>query len=356
MAAVDLGTVEGFFGPTWTWAEREAVMGRLAPEGYGFYLYAPKADAFLRRRWRVPHPAAEMAALAAFSGRCREAGVRFGVGLSPYEAHFGFDAEAKAAMVEKLAALDAAGLDDLAIFFDDMKGDLADLATRQARIVEFAAERTRAGRIIVCPSYYTDDPVLDRVFGQRPAGYLRDLGAALDPRVALMWTGEEVCSREYSGPHLDRVAEEMGRKPFLWDNYPVNDGPRMGKHLHLRAFTGRPARIADHIAGHAVNPASQATLSCIPMLTLAWSYARGEAYAYGAAFREAAEAIVGDELASLLERHLLLLDDAGLDGLSEEQATNLRARYSSIDHPAAREVVRWLDGGYAMSGEELQTQ
>jgi hypothetical protein len=356
MTAVELGTVEGFFGPMWTWAEREAVMRRLAPDGYGFYLYAPKGDGYLRRRWHEPRPAADAEALAKFSGACREAGVRFGVGLSPYEVHFGFGGDARAVMAHKLAELDAAGLDILAILFDDMKGDLADLARRQAEIVEFAAARTKASRIIVCPSYYSDDPVLDRVFGQRPAGYLRDLGAALDPVVEIMWTGEEVCCREYSLVHLDRVAEELGRKPFLWDNYPVNDGPRMGKHLHLRAFTGRPAAMADHIAGHAVNPASQPTLSLIPMLTLAWSYARGGQYAYGAAFREAAQAIVGDELAGLLERHLLLLDDAGLSGLTDEQHRNLRARYAAIDHPAAAEVVRWLDGGYAMTGEELQTQ
>jgi hypothetical protein len=356
MTAANLGTVEGFFGPPWTWGEREAVMRRLAPEGYGFHLYAPKADGYLRRRWREPHPLSEASAMSRFSAACREAGVRFGVGLSPFEVHFGFDAEAKAALADKLAQLDAAGLDILAIFFDDMKGDLAELAGRQAEIVDFAAGRTRAGEVIVCPSYYSDDPVLDRVFGQRPAGYLRDLGRALDPAVALMWTGEEVCAREFSTGHLERVAEEMGRKPFLWDNYPVNDGPRMGQHLHLRAFTGRPAAMADHIAGHAVNPASQATLSIIPMLTLAWSYARGEAYEYGAAFREAAGEIVGEALGDLLQRHLLLLDDAGLGGITDEQKANLRARYAAFDHPAAREVVRWLDGGYAMTGEELQTQ
>ncbi|MGZ3374992.1 MAG: beta-N-acetylglucosaminidase domain-containing protein, partial [Phenylobacterium sp.] len=107
MAAVDLGTVEGFFGLPWTWAEREAVMRRLAPEGYGFYLYAPKADGYLRRRWREPHPVADAEALAAFAAACREAGVRFGVGLSPFEVHFGFDAEARAAMADKLAGLDA---------------------------------------------------------------------------------------------------------------------------------------------------------------------------------------------------------------------------------------------------------
>ena len=351
-----LGTIEGFFGRPYSWAERAGLMQTLAPHGYGFYLYAPKADAYLRRRWREPHPADEQAALTAFGGACRAAGVAFGVGLSPFELHFDFTAEAKAALTDKLAALDAAGCQWLAILFDDMKGDLADLARRQAEIVAFAAARTRAERLIVCPSYYSDDPVLDRAFGPRPANYLRHLGAALDPAIDLMWTGEEVCSREISPGHLARVEGEMARKPFLWDNYPVNDGPRMSRHLHLRAFTGRPAANAAHLAAHAVNPASQAALSAIPMLTLAASYALGEAYAYGAALREAAETLCGAELAQRLVADLLTLDDTGLDGLADERRARLGARYAAFDHPAAREVVGWLDGAYAVTGEELQTQ
>lgn len=351
-----LGTIEGFFGRPYGWTERTELMRFLAPHGYSFYLYAPKADAWLRRRWREPHSAEEIEQLSTFGAACRKAGVRFGVGLSPFELHFGFTADAKSALADKLAALDAAGCEWLAILFDDMRGDLADLAGRQAEIVAFAAERSRASRLSVCPTYYTDDPLLDRVFGPRPASYLKDLGSALDPAIDLMWTGEEVCPREFSPGHLARVAHEMGRKPFLWDNYPVNDGPRMSRHLHLRAFTGRPAAIAPHIAGHAVNPASQATLSAIPMLTLAASYAHGDAYAYGQAFREAALVVCGPYLAAMLAADLALLQDAGVGDLTGERRDRLRARYAAYDHPAAREVVGWLDGAYAITGEQIQTQ
>ena len=51
--------------------------------------------------------------------------------------------------------------------------------------------------------------------------------------------------------------------------------PRMSQHLHLRAFTGRPAAIGQHLAAHGINPASQPVLSRIPALTLAESYAHG---------------------------------------------------------------------------------
>lgn len=352
----ELGVIEGFFGKPYTWDERAGMVRALAPAGYGFYLYAPKADAHLRRRWREPYGDADLAHLAAFAQTCRDAGVRFGVGLSPYQLFDDFNAEARVDLAAKLDQLSALGLADLGVFFDDMKGDRPDLAARQVEIVDWIAARTRADRLIVCPSYYTDDPVLDRVFGQRPANYLQDLGAGLDPAIALMWTGEEVCARAFSPGHLARVTDEMRRKPFLWDNYPVNDGPRMSRHLHLRAFTGRPASIAPHITAHAINTASQAVLSQIPALSLAESYAQGEAYEYGAAFRRAAQTVLGAELADAVERNLLLLEDTGLAGLDDERKTRLRARFAAFDHPAAREIVSWLDGGYAIGADELQTQ
>lgn len=343
---VELGIIEGFFGRPYSWIERADMVRALAPHGYGFYLYAPKADGYLRRRWREPYPEADLEALSAFARTCRDAGVRLGVGLSPYELFRGFDGPAKDLLAAKLAQLDSLGIADLGVFFDDMKGDLPELAARQVEIVHWIAARTSAQRLIACPSYYTDDPVLDRVFGQRPANYLEDLGAGLDAGIEIMWTGEEVCSREFSPGHLARVSDQMRRKPFLWDNYPVNDGPRMSRFLHLRAFTGRPVAIGPHVAAHAINPALQPHLSLIPAATLAAGYRDGAAYAYMGAFREAARTLAGPALAALLEQDLCALQDRGIDQLGEDRE-RLRVRYAAVDHPMAAEVRRWLDGEYS---------
>ena len=54
--SVELGIIEGFYGPLWSWQERKQLVQALEPHDYRFYLYAPKADAFLRRRWDEPHP------------------------------------------------------------------------------------------------------------------------------------------------------------------------------------------------------------------------------------------------------------------------------------------------------------
>ncbi|HRD26717.1 MAG TPA: beta-N-acetylglucosaminidase domain-containing protein [Caulobacter sp.] len=349
----ELGIIEGYYGKPWSWAERAEQVTFLAPHGYRFFMYAPKADAFLRKRWREAHPATEAAALAAVSAHCRSLGVRFGVGLSPFELYRDFGQAAKADLARKLAELDAIGIDDLGILFDDMRGDLPGLAQSQADILHWIAERTRAGRVIVCPTYYSDDPVLDRFFGERPANYLEDLGAALDPAIGVFWTGEEVCSAEYSPGHLARVAGQLGRRPILWDNYPVNDGPRMSNFLHLRAMTGRPAAIGRHLSGHAVNPALQPVLSRIPLLSLADSYREGEAYQYGAATARAAAAVLGDELGATVHGRLLVLQLTGLDRMEPETVASLRARFAAFDHPGAREIVRFLDGDYRITREMM---
>ncbi|MBV8592859.1 MAG: beta-N-acetylglucosaminidase domain-containing protein [Caulobacteraceae bacterium] len=328
-------------------------MPALAPHGYRFFLYAPKADPFPRRRWREPHPDDDLRSLRAFGVHCRRLGVRFGVGLSPFEVYRGFDGAAKAALAAKLKIFDDIGVEDLAILFDDMRGDLPDLAPAQVAIVDWIAARTRASRVILCPTYYSDDPLLDRHFGARSPGYLGTLGARLDPGIEVFWTGPEVCSREYSPGHLARVSERLRRKATLWDNYPVNDGPVMSRRLHLRAFTGRPAAIGAHLAAHAINPALQPFLTRLPAITLARSYNLADDYDYGTAFEEAAQAILGPKLASMVRRHVPLLQDAGLDGVGAA-GERLRERYGAIDHPAAREICAFLDGAWAAVPGDLE--
>lgn len=292
----ELGLIEGYYGLPWDWTSRERVMRRLAGVGYRFFMYAPKADGFLRRRWRETPPEPEIKALARFAAACREEGVRFGVGLSPFEVWRDFGPATRSALVDKLALLDELGVEDLGILFDDMRGDQPGLAESQADIVHWIAGRTRASRVVCCPTYYSDDPALDTAFGVRPPAYLESLGSALDPRIEVFWTGEEVCSRAYGIRHLERVATQLRRRPFLWDNYPVNDGPRMSPFLYLRAFTGRPARIGPHLSAHALNPALQPELTLLPALTLVESYRQGDDYDYGAAFGVSAREILGPEL------------------------------------------------------------
>lgn len=355
---VDLGLIEGYYGRPWSWEARVRVVDRIATAGYRFHLYAPKAATFLRRAWRAPLTASDLDPIAAHAAHCRSRGLRFGVGLSPVGIEGAFDRSDTALLIARIKTLrQAMGLDELALLFDDIRGDDPTLAVAQSDLVAAVLDATGGLPLVVCPTYYSDDPVLDRVFGMRPMGYLETLGRRLDASVRVFWTGEEVCSREHSARALGRVAEVLQRRPLLWDNYPVNDGARMSQVLHLRAFTGRPAALAPLLAGHAVNPALQPELGCIPLLTLAARYREGDAaWAYGEALEAACLEVTQDAaLSAALRSDLVRLQDTGLDRLGA-MTTELRERYAAFDGPAAREVVAWLDGAYRITDDEVQTQ
>jgi hyaluronoglucosaminidase len=350
-----LGIVEGFFGPLWSWEERKALVSQLAPAGYTRYLYAPKADAALRRRWNAPYDAAWLDSLARFASDCAKHGVEFGVGLSPYGLQDEHTSSSVASLQWQLKALRSCAVKRIGILFDDMEARADNLARTQSEIVSAATEAIPDASFVVCPSYYSDDIVLDRVFGERPQNYLEDLGRALDPNIEIFWTGPEVCSRQISVSHLERVAEQLRRKPTLWDNYPVNDGPRMSTQLHLRGFTGRDARIADHVSAHMINPALQPTLTAIPALTLADVYAQGDRYDYAESFARAADSVAGQALSTALREDLLAFQDTGSHRLGERKSS-LREKYVAFDHPIATEIVAWLDGRCSVSADTVQTQ
>ncbi|MDD2806022.1 MAG: beta-N-acetylglucosaminidase domain-containing protein [Elusimicrobiales bacterium] len=359
-----LGVIEGFYGEPWSWGERADYAGFLRKHGFSFYIYAPKGDPYLRRKWREAYPKAIEEKLAKLAGQCHSAGIEFGVGFSPFEIYLSdFSLEVKKHLQARLDLFNRLRVNKLGILMDDMKGDIPGLAEKQAEIVNWMAARTSAKQIVFCPTYYSDDPVLEKLFGKMPEGYLGALGKAMDPKVSMFWTGEQVCSPAYTPEHLKDTAAKFGRKPFLWDNYPVNDGARMCKFLHLRAVTGRPGTLGEHLAAHAVNPMNQAALSKIVLLTLKASYEKGAAYAPDKAFKKAADMVTCRDMSELLARDLPAFMDKGLDGLTEAEKLTLKEDYAPFleerendTAQAAREITDWLSGRYNITKEQVQAQ
>lgn len=359
-----LGVIEGFYGEQWSWGERVDYAGFLKKHGFSFYIYAPKADGYLRKKWREPFPKSLEEKLRKLAGQYHSAGLEFGVGFSPYEIYLSpFDLEAKKLLQQRLDVFNRIGVNKLGILMDDMRGDLPGLADRQIEIVNWIAARSNARQFIFCPTYYSADPVLEKLFGKMPDGYLEKLGKELDRKVGMFWTGELVCSKSYTPEHLNATSGKFGRKPFLWDNYPVNDGPRMCKFLHLRPVTGRPAEMGGCLEAHAVNPMNQAALSKIVLLTLKAGYEQGAAYNPDKAFRKAADMVTCREMTLLLERDLPAFAERGLDALTQEEKASLADDYSAFleSHEndtaqAAREITGWLSGRYTVTKDLFLTQ
>lgn len=93
-------------------------------------------------------------------------------------AHHDYDRK-RPALLEKVRLIDEVLQPDiLAVLFDDMKGDTPDLARHQLTIAHDIAAHSKASRLIFCPSYYSTDPVLEKVFGAMPPAIWKSLASS----------------------------------------------------------------------------------------------------------------------------------------------------------------------------------
>lgn len=349
---IKAGTVEGFFGKQWAHNDRLAHCDFLKKSGYNFYIYAPKNDPYLRKKWHQDWNYAQWLELQQLSEHCKNIGLEFGVGFSPFELHLSFNKAAKLKLDEKIRQINQLAPDILCILFDDMRGGIANLAEVQVAIVDQIRALSCAKHYVVCPSYYSDDPILDKVFGQRPSNYLEDLGRLLPTGIDIFWTGMKVCSKSFTDKDISLITEKLQRKPFLWDNYPVNDGEKMCNHLHLSNFQKRENLSSKNISGHAINPMNQAWLSRIPLLTLPSLHT--SKHKPKTLTRDAITQLCSPEFSARLLLDLDTFQNLGLDKISTNERINLISLYNKLPStPYTKEVIDWLSGSYSFDPDCL---
>ena len=333
-----MGIVEGFYGREWSWQLRQEYADFLHVSGLNTYLYCPKSDPFLRRRWRERWPENTWRSLVQLGETCRRRRLFWGVGLSPFALYLDYTRPQQARLKARIEEINDLGGALLAVLFDDMPGDCPDLAIRQGEIVADIRAWSSADRLLMCPTYYSFDPALERHFGPMPARYWETLGDVLDPGIEILWTGNKVCSTTIGLSDIQRIAAALGRPPMLWDNYPVNDGEQGCKFLNLRPLSGREHAIGKELRGHLCNPMNQGYLSRFPLAGLAALYGQTQV-----TLRD----VFPPRLADLLERDMARFQEVGLDGLSPEERDKLAGQYAALGGPGAGEVAAWLRGEYA---------
>ncbi len=340
------GVVEGFYGRSWDWADRGGYASFLPRVGLNTYVYAPKSDACLRTNWAKPWSDSELAALSSCARQFAGQGVTFGIGISPIGLAGRPSRQQLADLQVKLEQMASVSTSLWCILFDDVPSSGADMASCQAYLYDRIRSVGSPERIIVCPSYYSTDPVLEKLFGPRPPDYWRELGKALDSDVDFFWTGERVCSDDYSKENLEFIADQMQRLPVLWDNYPVNDGAKASRFLHLDPYSGRHAFLGSYTAGHLANPMNQPWLSRLPLATLS-SVVTGAKYeqrlhAWDAMIQE----LMPDDV-DRFRKDAAVFSARGLEDFTRQEKDSMAAYYATVESPAAVELVAWLREEYA---------
>lgn len=344
-----IGIVEGFFGPAWSHEARLAFAPFLQKYGGSFYMYAPKRDAHLRKAWREDWGSEYLKELSSLRNAFHDHQLKFGVALSPFGLGSLISSADWSNLKQKFEVLSQLKIDYLGLFFDDMPTG-PDLLHVQSEVVELALKYFPSG-LIFCPSYYTYDPILDKVFGERPKGYVEGLKSIISKDVDICWTGPKVISEEITRAHLEEVHALLGRKAFIWENFFANDGPRNCKFLKLKYFTGRDESLGQETSGVGFNLMNQPYLSQLVYLASLWVINKNLSPAE--AFKQSCYELYSPELATFILNHRTLFLEVGLDKLGEEKINSLLQELSSDLTPAAEEIKSWLRGEFLVGPECL---
>lgn len=334
------GVIEGFYGRSWSMGTRRAYIDYLAEAGLNTFIYCPKGDAFLRRRWQEDWPEENWRDLLELSAAYRRNRLHWGVGLSPLALYQDYGTHQRLQLRRKVERLGELSASLIAILFDDMPGGVSDLAERQGEIVSDVCRWTPGLRVLACPTYYSYDPVLEAYFGKMPMDYWPQLGRSLPQEVDVFWTGPKVCSDSIGVRDVRSIVEQLGRPVTLWDNYPVNDGAARSEFLYTSKLAAREAGMRPLLRGHLCNPMNQGLLS-LPALS-------GLAELYGSRGLDdsALSRIMGSLTWEKLSRDRRMFEIEGLTGLGAQIRQQLASEYGKLPGPAAQEITEWLRGDY----------
>lgn len=266
------GVIEGFYGQPWSHRQRLRMLAFLRDCKFNLYIYAPKNDQFHRRKWRQKYPVDKMASMRELIKTAQESHIDFCFAVSPgnsikYSSKEDFDK-----LLAKYLEFQRLGVHWFGLFLDDIPkrikyqtdrtffhGSLAEAQAYLANnLYEAILQYDKRTKFLFCPTEYR---------GTSPSEYVNILGAKLHPEIMVMWTGRKVCSPSITPQDAQAFGKAIRRKPFIWDNYPVNDYNR--QRLFLGPIRNRSHDLYNHVAGFVVNPMNESEASKIPLLTVA---------------------------------------------------------------------------------------
>ncbi len=335
----------------------------LAERGMNAYAYAPKDDPKHRERWRDAYDTSEIEDFRTIAEHSVAHGTRFGFGLSPGLDIDYRDARDRDTLVEKLAPLLDAGVEWVVLALDDIP-NRPGLAVEQADLSSWLLGALRGRRadvhLTLVPTEYV---------GTRPTSYLGALAAGLPTDVDVMWTGPTVCSPVIRAADARAWATALaGRRPLLWDNYPVNDGT-MVRSLHLGPYRGREPDLTDELDGVLCNPMLQAHASQVALATAADFLCAPQEYDAEGSWSRAIAAVGRSRARALRALAAACADGPVLAPEHLEAHTLTTALFDAVRDPgwpdamralrdhltAARDAGReWADAGDDPLGAELE--
>jgi hyaluronoglucosaminidase len=239
--------------------------------GFNRYLLAPKDDPWHRYDWRSPLSEDFLNRVSDLIAQGRKNAVTVAVAISPGLTVEYSDAHDVQAIMVRFKQLHSIGVREFGLFLDDIPArlqsekDSAKFKTIMqahsyycnavwAELKKLDSENTLA----ICPLQY---------HGKATEEYITEFGNALDPDLALIWTGREICSEYLDVADAKVFQANTNHTPLYWDNYPVNDVAMLNE-LHVGPIEGREKGLESYSLGYFANPMDRFELSLISLSTI----------------------------------------------------------------------------------------
>ena len=286
------GVIEGFYGQPWTFAQRFQMFSFMQQNGFNTYVYAPKDDPYQRAEWWKLYPPGQANEMQRLVGAAKSDGIQFVYSLSPgipqplsnqtltsemVNQSITFTSDSDRRQLEaKINQLRTMGVETFMLSFDDVEKRL-----KPADQLKYGNDYARAHANLANQLFqdeHRQDPQFQLWLAPTIYHGLADnhdwqtIRTRLNPAVQVIWTGGWVLNRQITGQEVAQVTRWLGRKPILWDNYPVNDYTYVVKQapaLLLGPLENRSADLESHLAGYIANPMIQSEASKIPLATVA---------------------------------------------------------------------------------------
>tara|TARA_B100001989_G_scaffold251078_1_gene229475 strand:+ start:172 stop:1152 length:981 start_codon:yes stop_codon:yes gene_type:complete len=208
----NLGIVEGFYGESLDFVDRNSIIKLLSENNLNYYLYAPKEDPFLRNHLDLEPTPEWQNAFKDFVDLSNESNVTIGVGLAPINKKHTAD------LAKKIELFMNLGVSSFSLLFDDIEQEFS--LSEQLELFEQTKTKFNGINLNFCPTVYCSELITK---DQNHEDYFNEFCSIFPKDEKFFWTGKKVISRNIN-KDCEKVLESFDSSNIcIWDNYFTND-------------------------------------------------------------------------------------------------------------------------------------
>ena len=208
----NLGIVEGFYGESLDFDDRNSIIKLLSENNLNYYLYAPKEDPFLRNHLDLEPTPEWQNAFKDFVDLSNESNVTIGVGLAPINKKHTAD------LAKKIELFMNLGVSSFSLLFDDIEQEFS--LSEQLELFKQTKTKFNDINLNFCPTVYCSELITK---DQNHEDYFNEFCSIFPKDEKFFWTGKKVISRNIN-KDCEKVLESFDSSNIcIWDNYFTND-------------------------------------------------------------------------------------------------------------------------------------